>query len=181
MNILKQYQPLVKYNARRLAQYYGVERDDLEQEGNLMLWKIQEAGDLGDNTNAVSTYIKLRVVGAMQDYIAKNVGPVAVPKSAFWEQGERANVGGFGEIGDSINSDDPETLYLKEESDEDFSEKVIALIDDLTFQEIVVFEKRFLTDEPMSSRELAAGIGVKSPQTVLNIETRIIKKAKEIF
>jgi hypothetical protein len=181
MNLIEDYQPLIKSQAIIFEQKYPVDKNDLEQEGNLMLHQIQEAGNLGDNPLAVSSYVKLRVIGAMRDYIAKNVGPVAVPKSAFWEHGERAGVGDFEEIGDSINLEDPETLYLKKESDKIFNKKVIAFVKDLSLQEEIVWLLRIYCDEPSATRQVAEFIGVKSPQTVLNIEERVKEKAKGVF
>jgi RNA polymerase sigma factor (sigma-70 family) len=182
MSLIENYQPLIKNKAQSFSYKYGIDKDDLEQEGNLAIWKLQDSGTIReDNAAAVSSYIKLRVIGAMQEYVAKNVGPVAVPNNAFWQGGECAQVGNLEEIGDSINSDDPETLYLRKEGTKLWNEKVIAFINSLPERERSVFMFRIVADEPMSVRELADFIGVSSPQTVLNIEARVIEKAKGVF
>jgi len=178
MNLINDYQPLIKNQAMIFARKYGVERDDLEQEGNLMLWQIQEGGMLGDNALAVSSYVKLRVIGAMQTYIAHNVGPVAVPNNAFWEHGERALLGPMDSVGESTN---PEDEYLLKESAMEFSKKVKALKALLTPKEIAIFEGMIMAESPLTTREMADAIGVKSPQTVVNIRDRILERAKGVF
>ncbi|GAF96924.1 unnamed protein product, partial [marine sediment metagenome] len=168
MNLISEYQPLVKSNARKLAYYYGVDRADLEQEGNFMLHHLQL---LWKDFEIISpAYIQLRVIGAMKIYIADNLGPVAVPNVAFWRHGERAHGEG---VGESTTSTDPETLYLKEEAEELFREQVIAFVERLTPEERIVFYSRILTDKPETTRNLAEMMEVKSPQTIINIAEKI--------
>ena len=201
MNLIEQYQPLVYHNARHLGERFNMDKRDLQQEGNLMLWQIQETGMLGDNAKAVSAYVKLRVVGAMKNYIAKNLGPVAVPASAFWEKGE--NAFGMSLLDDwesdgprsdapsgdlsyypieyKDNSLNPEDEYLAKEGAMEFDKQVKALKALLTPKEIAIFEGMIMAEEPLTTREMADAIGVNSPQTVVNIRDRILEKARGIF
>jgi len=202
MNLIEQYQPLVKRHSRKLADRFNMDSQDLEQEGNLMLWQIQEAGNLGDNAKAISSYVKLRVVGAMQHCIAKNLGPVAVPSNAFWQKGENAYGQTFIEDWESneprpdapngdgsfypienthSNSINPEDELLLKEKGNNFDMKVIALLETLSLEEIAVFDGIIMAEEPLTTRNMAEIIGVKSPQTVVNIKDRILNKAKEVF
>ena len=202
MNLIEQYQPLVHHNARHLGERFNMDKRDLQQEGNLMLWQIQETGMLGDNAKAVSAYVKLRVVGAMKNYIAKNLGPVAVPASAFWEKGEYATayeavdeVEHYDEFsGNSKERTDkqayvfdtnevlnPEDEYLAKEGAMEFNKQVKALKALLTPKEIAVFDGILMAEEPRTTREMADAIGVNSPQTVVNIRDRILEKARGIF
>lgn len=177
MNLVEQYQPLVQNRARYFAQKYNMDRDDLEQVGYLVLLEMQDK-EFGEDMTAISLYCNLRVTGAIRNYIAKNLGPVAVPSNAFWDHGERA----YSDIvGDSTMADDPEKLYLEAEAECLFNEKVIAFISSLPPKERAVFYERVVAEEPMTTRELADWIGVKSPQTIVNIEKRVIEKAKEEF
>lgn len=177
MNLIEDYQPLVQNQAWKLGKSFNVDAKDLEQEGNLMLWQIQEAGNLGDNAKAISSYVRLRVIGAMKKYIAKNNGPAVVPDSAFWD-GDRASIGAMELVHTGLN---PENEYLSKESAMEFDMKVKALKALLTPREIAILEEMILSDEPLTTREMAVIIGVNSPQTVVNIRNRILKKAKGVF
>ena len=69
-----------------------------------------------------------------------------------------------------------EAIALKQEAS-----KVKRFYNLLDYNEKIVFQKYMIAKTPMTTRDLAIRLGVKSPQTITNIRDKIIEKAKEYF
>jgi hypothetical protein len=89
----------------------------------------------------------------------------------------------FHEVVPDLQLDTEQTLIRKENRAEVqiMSLEVGKFYLTLPMRERIIFQKRIIAKEPMSTRQLATYMGVKSNKTVSNIEDKILDKARRYF
>ena len=179
------YRPWVFKAAYKLAYRYGVDAGDLAQEGLAFAWSLGAKIDMSRPIAEQVSYFKQCVKGRMLEYISQ-IGSVL--RLTHWQfkkneikiQSLKINDERW-DLGTAL---DPETCLIQQETEQDQQQvlkRVGMFNDSLSRKERIVFQKSMIAKHPMTTRDLARKIGVKSPQTVVNIQNKIIEKAKGFF
>jgi len=79
-----------------------------------------------------------------------------------------------------LTTDSPESIYIKRESLTHMQRKIVQFRDTLTSDEKFIWDNR-IVNKNNTTRECASILQISSPQTISNMESRILEKAKGYF
>jgi len=181
--LIQKYKQFIQRLAVRYAKSYQIEPVDLMQEGTLA---VLEAHNLLDKTKTIEemdSFIKQHIKWAMLTYIAINYCAVAVQKNKFFSDKTPHS--------EQLQSDDmfitlagtnPEDLFVLFEEKSNLDELIQQFEETITDdKEKYIWYHVVKTDEPVTTREAAAAIGVSSNKTVTNIKQRLEKRFEEFY
>ena len=158
------YRPWVFKTAYKLAYKSGMNAVDLAQEGLSFAWSLGTKVDTSRPIAEQISYFKQSVRGHILNYIRQRLEETA----------------GM-DVQESLN---PEEILIQKETEQDHSDmvcKVSAFNQSLSRKERIVFQKLMIAKHPMTTRELAKKLKVRSNKTITNIRDRIVEKAKGFF
>jgi DNA-directed RNA polymerase specialized sigma subunit len=178
MNLIKDFEPLLKSEATKLSKLWGIDKKDLIQEGYVRLLELEVKFPFMFEWEPAerTKYIKLAVMGAMRNYIAAMKGPISVQKDTFFKgEYKRPPVEDVSTIIDS------EEIMIQKEALLTLEEQVRKFCKTLSHNEYIVFYNWIYTDNQKSMRYIAETIGVKSPNAVHRIKNNLIKRWRKKY
>lgn len=179
------YRPYVYKTAWKIAKKFNVDRNDLIQEGLMGLWSICSTLDSDKKPAQIVSYIKLTVRGKMLERIANMSEIFKVSMHKYYEDKPKVTRLGMMDQWKVYDQKlNPEEVLLAKEREVETQEKAeefYGFFKTLTKPERIVLQKLMIAKKPKTTRKVAKLIGVKSPQTVVNVRDNIIQKAITYF
>ena len=169
------YRPWVLSKAKKFSEWSGVDFDDLAQEGLALMWTVCSFVNPNKTAKQIVSYLKKSVHGQLMKTIAKAHDNLTISLDTITENNEIETIG---------YQKSPEELAVRSEELAEAKSKAMrfaTFFNSLDKNEKKVLQQCIINKNPTTVREAANKIGVKSPQTIVNIRNRVIQKAKEYY
>jgi RNA polymerase sigma factor (sigma-70 family) len=171
-DLAEKYDSYARRIANRYSKAYGVDYEDLYQEGILSLITTIPKVDTKKAKEQIDSYLKKAIQHGVLKYVAFNHSDVKANKNKFFK-GETFTNAREEEADVVLTGMNPEDLYILFEDramlDEIF-DKFLCTMDE---KERFVWDHVVRTHDPLTTREAAAELGVKSNRTITNIRKRL--------
>lgn len=168
----EKYEGYARRIANRYSKAYGVDYDDLYQEGLLSLLKTVPKVDPKKSKEQVDSYFKKAIQHGVLKYVAFNHSDVKANKNKFFK-GETFTNAREEEANVVLTGMNPEDLYILFEDKAILDDIFQNFLGTMDSKERFVWENVMRTHHPMTTREAASELGVKSNRTITNIRKRL--------
>jgi RNA polymerase sigma factor (sigma-70 family) len=162
-------------NARRWRSF-GVQADDLFQEGMIVAWKM--APDWQPEVSSAWRYVQQRAFGAMIDFVRKTATPFGRAHLRLWQsQGVDAAISGNRDAREEYARMADDDFRLSEEPEVEFASIVRRVRPGIGSENLKLLTQYYVREEPMASIGKTLGLSESRVWQMIEEQLNLLRES----